>query len=102
MDEQVWIASKTWNKVSQRELSDYERNSQQTFSMSHSVHATCEEAMAALVGYRRADLAHAKKELASAERALAKALQMQEEGRKHVKAAAERQKLDVKKTKEAA
>lgn len=51
--------------------------------MSHSVHSTREEAMAALVGYRRAALAKAKKELASAERALAKALQMQEEARKH-------------------
>jgi cellobiose-specific phosphotransferase system component IIA len=79
MAEKVWIASKHWNKVSYRALSSYELRNQTTFSMSHSVHATREEAMAALVGYRRAALAKAKKELASAERALAKALQMQKE-----------------------
>ena len=83
MAEKVWIVNKHWNKVSHRALSDFDLRNQTIFAMSHSVHSTRAEAMAALVGYRRAALAKAKKELASAERALAKALQMQEEGRKH-------------------
>ena len=83
MAEKVWIVNKHWNKVSHRALSDFDLRNQTIFAMSHSVHSTRAEAMAALVGYRRAALAKAKKELASAERALAKALQMQEEARKH-------------------
>lgn len=79
MAEKVWIASKHWNKVSYRALQPHELRNPHIYLCSLSVHDTREEAMAALVGYRRAALAKAKKELASAERALAKALQMQKE-----------------------
>lgn len=84
MAKKVWIASKSWNKVSHRELTAFELRNHEMFARFHSAHDTREEAMTALVGYRREAMAQAKKELASAERALAKALQMQEEARKHV------------------
>ncbi len=76
MVEKVWIANKHWNKVSHRALNSFERLNPSMFAMSYSAHATREEAVAAMVSYRSDAVAKAKKELASAERALAKALSM--------------------------
>ena len=78
MADKVWLANKYTNRLSHRELNSFEKLNPSIF-MGHSVHATREEAVAALVSYRRAAVAKAKKELASAERALAKALSMQKE-----------------------
>lgn len=79
MAEKVWIVNKYWNTVSHRALSAFERRNPATFALSRSAHPTREEAMAAMVGYRKDALAKAKKELARAERALAKALGLQKE-----------------------
>lgn len=79
MAEKVWIVNKQWNTVSHRALDSFERRNPAMFALSRSAHPTREEAMTAMVGYRKDDLAKAKKELARAERALAKALSMQKE-----------------------
>lgn len=79
MADKVWLASKYTNRLSHRALNTFEKRNPSIFDMGHSVHATREEAVAALVRYRREAVAKAKKELASAERALAKALSMQKE-----------------------
>ncbi|WP_312463531.1 hypothetical protein [Comamonas sp.] len=76
----VWLASKNWNKVAHRELDKFELRNPGLFALHHSKHDTREEALAALVEYRRAELATAKKELARAGRALSKAMTMQKGG----------------------
>lgn len=76
MAEKVWIANKHWNTLSHRALNSFEKRNPSFFELSRSAHATREEAVAAMVSYRREAVAKAKKELASAERALAKALSM--------------------------
>ncbi|MBO9679548.1 MAG: hypothetical protein J7556_15000 [Acidovorax sp.] len=79
MAEKVWIANKYWNKVSHRALTRFEQRNPSTFMSGLSVHATREEAIAAMVGYRKEAVANAKKELDRTERSLAKALNMQKE-----------------------
>ena len=79
MAEKVWIASKYTNRVVHRKLKSFEERNPKMFEIGSSAHATREEAMDAMVGYRKQTLEKAKKELARAERAFAKALCMQKE-----------------------
>lgn len=71
-----YIAKEFTNHISYRALTTYERRNPSMFSLSNSAHDTWEAAHEWLVEKRRERLAAAKKELASAERRLAKALAM--------------------------
>lgn len=77
----VYVANHHSNRISHRALTTYERRSPQVFDLSHSMHDTWAGAHAALVEARKKQLDRARKELKSAERALAKAQAMTPEER---------------------
>lgn len=77
-NEKVWIANKFTSRIARRALTPFERRNPKMFTTGHSTHSTWSEAHQALLGYRQEALAKAVREIASAERAMAKVISMKE------------------------
>lgn len=76
----LFVVNRSSNRIAHRALTTFERRNPAIFELCHSVHGTWAEAHAALVAARCAAVRKAEKELASAKRALQKAMAMQQKG----------------------
>lgn len=76
----LFVANRSSNRISHRALTTFEIRNTKLFELCHSAHDTWAEAHAALVAARCAAVRKAEKELASAKRALQKAMVMQQKG----------------------
>lgn len=76
----LFIANRSSNRIAHRALTTYERRNPTMFELCHSAHETWAEAHSALMAARCAAVCKAEKELASAKRALQKAMTMQQNG----------------------
>ena len=76
----LFIVNRSSNRIAHRALTTFERRNLTMFELCHSAHETWAEAHAALVAARCVAVRKAEKELASAKRALQKAMAMEQKG----------------------
>lgn len=80
LNPKLFVANRRSNRIAHRVLSTYERRNPTMFELCHSAHETWTDAHAALVNARRVEVSKAEKALASAKRALQKAMTMKQKG----------------------